>query len=330
MTYAKGSNILAADYNNFTGGQNPTVAFASSIAATQKAAGLFGVGYGDRGYGQTGFSSPLKNSGDSITAADWSALRSMIGACANHQGTSVTLLPPAVFAGQSIVAHEQDAPSLNAYDYQNMLANIDTNRFNTNSGASMTLTANALTITRGSAWGGSPSGLYCNAIYNFSTADQARYFFNSGGELRITLSQSTQTTSQSINWGTVFSGIGTIAIKANTTTRSGTLGTPQSSGYYQQTLSSYVTVFDGTNIGTGAYSANDVGVYTYGLDSPGANGDKGYRVMVQINLVDQHTNAFSDSVEAGTTATFGFLRASSPLSGIVTPTVTQNTAWTTF
>jgi hypothetical protein len=326
MTYARGSKVLPSDYDNFTGGQDPTVAFASSAAATNKASALFGVGYGDRGYGQTGISISAKSSGTKVLASDWANLRSMINICALHQGTATTLLPPAPSTGNSLVAHEQDAPSLNAYDYQDMLANIDANRFNTNNGASMTLTANALTITRSTTWS---TNIYCSAIYNFVTEDQARYFFNSGGEIRVTLSQTTQSNSQSINWGTVFSNIGTVAIKANTTTRSGTIGIPQNSGYYQQILNTYVMVFNGTNIGTGAYSSNDVYIYTYGLDSPGPNGGKGYRVLVQINLQDQHTGP-SDIVNVGTTATFGFLKATSPLSGIVTPTVTQNVPWTVF
>lgn len=324
MTYAKGSSILASDYNNFTGGQEPTVAFASSAAATNKASGIFGVGYGDRGYGQTGISLPAKSSGNSVLASNWSALRDAINTCASHQGTAVTLLPPAASSGGNIIAHEQDAPSSNAYDYQNMLANIDTNRFNTNSGASMTLTPSALTIVRNTTWS---LHILCRANYNFTTKDQARYFFNSGGEIRIVLTQTTQSNSQSINWGNVFSGIGTIAIKANTTTRTGTLGSPLASGYYQIHYHTDVMVFNGSNIGTGAYSSNDVYVSTFGLDTPGANGDKGYIFRVNISLYDQHTGP-SDIVNAGTTATFGFLKATSPLSDIVSPIVTQHTAWT--
>lgn len=329
MTYAKGSNILASDYNNFTGGQEPTVAFGSSAAATNKASGLFGVGYGDRGYGQTGVSLPAKSSGNTILASNWSALRSVISTIASHQGTAVTLLPPAASAGQSVIAHEQDGPSSNAYDYQNMLANIDTNRFNTNSGASMTLTPSALTISRATSWGQSGANIYCQATYNFSTEDAARYFFNSGGELRLALSQPSQPTPQSVNWGTIFAGIGTVKFAANGTTRTGTLGTPQAIGYYQLTAGAQLIV-TGENIGTGAYSSNDCNIYAYGVGIAGVNGAKGYAVMLQVNLLDQHTNAWSDSVVAGTLATFGFLKATSPLSGITTPSVTQTSAWTNW
>ena len=61
MSYAQGSTIAASDYNGFTGGQDLTVAFASAAAATQKASALLGVGYGDRGYGQTTPSLPAKS-----------------------------------------------------------------------------------------------------------------------------------------------------------------------------------------------------------------------------------------------------------------------------
>ena len=323
MTYAKGSSILAVDYNNFTGGQEPTVAFGSGAAATNKASGLFGVGYGDRGYGQTGISLPALSAGNSILASNWAALRSAISTSASHQGTAVTLLPPAASAGGSVVAHEQDAPSSNAYDYQNMLANIDTNRFNTNSGASMTLTASAQSITRTLVWGsGAAINIYAGCTYNFSSENAARYFFNSGGELRLVLSHPSSSGSQNTSWNTLLSGIGTIKFAANGTTRTGTSGTPATTvGYYQMTTSPQ-GILDATNAGGGAYTANDCNVYAWAVAITGLNGAKGYQINFQVNLQDQHTGT-SDTVAAATTnAQFGYLKATSPLSGIVSPTVT--------
>ena len=100
MSYAQGSTIAASDYNGFTGGQNLTVAFASAAAAAQKASALLGVGYGDRGYGQTTPSLPAKVSGDSIAAIDWSNLRTALSNLNTHQGSGVTL-PPAAVAGST-------------------------------------------------------------------------------------------------------------------------------------------------------------------------------------------------------------------------------------
>jgi len=53
MTYASGGLIQAGDYNGFVGNTAPSSAYTSSLAATDKVAALIGVGYGDRGYGQT-------------------------------------------------------------------------------------------------------------------------------------------------------------------------------------------------------------------------------------------------------------------------------------
>lgn len=323
MTYAKGSNILASDYNNFTGGQEPTAAFASGALATNKASGLFGVGYGDRGYGQTGISLPAKISGNTILATDWAALRSAIGICASHQGTQITLLPPAASAGQSIVAHEQDAPSSNAYDYQNMLSNIDTNRFNTNSGASMTLTGSALVITRSTTWGQAATpNISAICRYDFGSENAARYFFNSGGELRFVLAHPSTTGLQNSNWNTLLSSIGTIKFAANSTTRTGTIGIQQSIGYYQLTTADQLLI-DATNTGTGAYTSNDVLIYGRAVTITGLNGAKGYQIQIRVDLQDQHANVFSDAVDAGTNATFGYLKATSPLNGIISPTLTN-------
>lgn len=313
MSYAQGSTIAASDYNGFTGGQDLTVAFASAAAATQKASALLGVGYGDRGYGQTTPSLPAKVSGNSIAAIDWSNLRTALSNLNSHQGSGVTL-PAAAVAGSSV-----------AYDanYAAALATLDSNRFNTNSGASMTLTSNALTITRAGTWGGGAAGITAVETVTFASEDAARYFFNTGGELRFALSHPAGST-QDNNWNAALAAVGTIAFKANTTTRSGTSGTPAAVGYYQLTTTNQ-SIVSGV-IGTGSYTANSITVSARAAAITGLNGAKGFQIIFTFYLYDGHANAFSDVCAAGTAVVASHLRSTAVFS-IAAPTFAQTQAW---
>lgn len=323
MSYAQGQNIAASDYNGLTGGQAPTVAFGSAAAATQKVSALLGVGFGDRGYGQTTPALTAIASGDAITAAKWVDLRTAIANMASHQGTDTTLLPPAseFVAGQAVKA---EASATSSYDFATMIANVDTNRFNTNSGASMTLTSNALTITRAATWGGSSGGITAVATVSFASEDAARYFFNSGGEVRFAVSHPTGST-QDNNWNTALSSVGTIAFKAHSTTRTGTGGTPASVGYYELTTTDQI-ILSGA-IGSGAYSTNSISVSARAASISGANGAKGSQLIFTITLTDSHTNTFSDICSSGTAVVFAHLKATAVLSGIASPTFATTTNW---
>lgn len=324
MSYAQGQNIAAADYNGFAGGVAITSAFASSAAATQKIAALLGVGYGDRGYGQSTPTLPVRASGNAIAASDWSNLRTAIATLASHQGTAITQLPPSgdFVAGANVKAETTAATT--TYDFATMIANVDANRFNTNSGASMTLTTNALTVTRASTWGAASGGITCTINASFGSEDVTRYFFNTGGEIRFALSHPTGSTQDS-NWNAALAALGTIAFKAHSTTRSGTVGTPTSIGYYELTTTNQ-TILSGA-IGTGAYSTNSITISARAASITGANGAKGSQIIFTITLTDSHTNAFSDIVSAGTSAVVSYLRATAVVSGMGSPSITQVTGF---
>lgn len=319
MTYQAGSTILAADFNNFLG-TNGTSAYASSGAAQEKVGALYGVGYADRGYGQSAVSQAVVSANTSITSTHWTNLRSMISTIATHQGTSTTLLPPSgeLASGQTIEAHESSAPTSDAYDINGMIALIDTNRNTANVG-SMTLTSNAHTVTRASTWGsGGSETINCTVDITWGSEDAARYFFNSGGEVRLVLSHSSTSGSQNQNWNTILStGVGTITFSAHATARSGSSGSGSAIGYYELTGSNQ-TIYNGTNIGTGAYSANDVTVQAQRLSYTGTNGANGTGIRIVVSLVDQHSGT-SDTVASGTALNISHYRATTYLTGISAP-----------
>ena len=81
------------------------------------------------------------------------------------------------------------------------------------------------------------------------------------------------------------------------TTRTGSGGTPSTTTGFYDLSTSYATIFEGTNIGSGAYSANDVLVQ--------AKSDGAGVITFQITLDDQHaptSPSTVDTVESGTKA----------------------------
>jgi len=295
MAYSSSNTITASDYNSFVSTVN----------------GVIGAGSGSKGYGQTDLSTV--SSTDQITAAHWTALLGAVNNAANHQGTTVAI-PGASDTGypaSSGTIHAFDGSQTiggasYSYDLSTAITNIDTNYQNVDSGQQTTL-ASQHTSTRGSAWGGEvgTAAINTDVTVTFADAAAARYFFNTGGELHITLDQPTATTTQSQNWDAIFdTSIGTIKMGYTGTTRTGSGGTPSTTVGFYDLNGSYQTIFEGTNIGSGAYSANDVLVQAK---------VSGAVVTFQITLDDQHTPTAPsavDTVESGTKADFTVRKSS--------------------
>lgn len=320
MTYAKGSGIQAVDFNTFAG---VTGSAAGSAAVAQNKAGyLYGIGFGDRGYGQDSPALTATASGNAVDG-EWQNLRTILASMAGWQNTSTALLPPSSSfnVGTNIVAHESSAPSLNAYDIQDMVAALDTNRFNYQIG-NMTLST-IQTSTRGSVWGSGGTGITTEFQVVFSDENHARYFFNTGGEFRITLAHPNVSNPRNQNWNTILNGF-TLAFRANTSARTGgSFGAAQAVGYYQLTTA-YQTICDGTNIGITPYTTNDFYVEARATSITGANGAKGSTLQFRVRLIDEQENGFDDLVAAGTVSNLQQLRATSayvisaPTSSIIT------------
>lgn len=307
MAYVLGDTIAAADFNSFR----------TSVI------NVYGVGTGDSGYGQTGITDPgAVSAGGNIGSAEWTALRNMMARCLTHQSGSVGLLPPvSEFAvGQLIEAHESSAPTSDPYDMDSLVAQLTTNRLLANAN---TLASGVHTNSVAAAWN---NVIDATVRATFASGDAARYFFNAAGEIRLTFSHPNTGTSptQDADWVDVFNNkIGTLTLSANAFARSGTGGTVSSIGYYGLTTT-YQTVFDGTNIGGGAYAANDVLVQARTNGTQGANGDTGSYIEFFIRFDDQATGGL-DSVAAGTGLTADVLYAND----VANVQVTQPT-WSTI
>ena len=290
MTYLANNNIQASDYNTFAGVTGS--AAASAAAATAKAGHLYGIGFGDRGYGQSTPSLVAKVAGD-VVGQEWQTLRTVMVNLANWQNTSIATLPAAASfnAGAAITAHSA---------ISSLLSSLDTNRLN--SQAVNMATSSLITSTRATTWGAGSSSIVCELRVAFADENQARYFFNTGGELRVSLIHPSTLTARDQSWNTVLNNL-TIALRAHTSVRtSGSYGAAQNLGFYEL-LTTDQTILNGTNTGITPYGVNDFTVAARVQSVAGLNGGNGTAVVFRVTLTDEQTNGFSDIVQSGTAAT---------------------------
>jgi len=186
MSYAQNNLIEASDFNNLVGG-NPTTT-ANTLNAT------WATGGGSAGYGQT----PVGNVtvGDTVSASSWNSLVTNTADAATHQGSSITSIAAPVTGGT--VTFLSSLPTNVSTIYGNRL----------NAATQGSTTSN--TATRGSTWS---QALTFTHTVSFANADAARYFFNAGGQLKMTCSHPGGT-GINLLFSDLASDVGTVVLSA--------------------------------------------------------------------------------------------------------------------
>lgn len=277
MTYNSGNTIVATDYMSFRGANAPIVSYTSDASATNKVAALIGVGYGQRGYGVTSTVLPSVIANTSIvTATVWNNLRSAMSVINIHTGSGLTLQP--VISSSNLIVANDGRPTLT--NVPALISTLDNNRFNV--GAGQSTTSNVLTSTKTVSW---TNSVFHEFIMGFAVEDQARYFFNTGGKIRLTASR-IDGTPGGVNDAltSMLSAMGNVFFGAVNSTYSGTGGTVSSIGYYGLT-STYQTVFIAN--GTGAFPNISYSLLARRENYTGLNGGNGslirYRAFFDIS-----------------------------------------------
>jgi hypothetical protein len=312
MTYAVGGIIQAADYNGFVGNTAVNVAYVSDAAAQNKVAALIGVGYGTRGYGQTSTQLGDVVVGNLITIDAWNNLRNAMTTLNTHTGSALTL-QPTVAVGDLIV--QQGTIPTN-------ISTLDTNR-NLASLTQMTLSS-ALTSTRTTPWNGTLTHVF---TVNFGSEDAARYYFNSGGQIRFSGSRvGGSATSINTAWTNLLNLVGTVKLGASTTTYTGSGGSITNNVGYFGLTGTYQENF--IHYGTGPYYS---GIY-YSIqvrreNYVGANGGNGslIRATVTFNDAGGYYYYYAGHVTGTLTSQIDQYKAGSVLT-IANPTYTTVTS----
>lgn len=271
MTYSAGGLIQASDYNGFAGG-------SAGANVSGQLNTVLGVGYGNAGYGQTTVSN-VSVSGQ-VTAAQWTSLVNGVNTVRKHQSGG----------GFSNLSTYTAGTTINATtDVSTNLTNAYTNRLS--AAASGPLVSQP---TQNNTQNSSSAALQTftwSRTATFGSSDQARYFFNAGGNITLVIGTITNTggTSRGASLGNI---IATLNGKSLTAASASAMATPApytentdlttNYGYYGQTTSlTDIYNISGSNYGA-AYSGQVGKVETKVTGTAGSYGGKGEVVTFTI------------------------------------------------
>jgi len=148
---------------------------AEFVTIQNKAESLLGPGSGPRGYNQTVLSSDVF-SGNQIEREQWDLLKTDIINILYHQNGQV---PNIVTVNRGdLIQYGAGHPNTN---YNTLLETAIANKFQIAASQSVLSSKGSATYT--GSWS---SSAQFTLTVTFATADQGRYFFNSGGKIRIT------------------------------------------------------------------------------------------------------------------------------------------------
>jgi len=193
MTYSSAGLIQAIDYNGFVG---PT---ASGGTAGANLNDIWATGSTDKGWGQSAVSTVSAT--NTVTATQWASLVNNLASAGSQTNSTLTSRSaPTVGQTISILA------ALNTD-----LTTVTTNRGNAAaSGTEYGVFTGTTSKTTATGSGQSAWTITFTHTVTFPSADQARYFWNAGGIVRLKYGKSSTGTDADADWNT-FSGLcGTI------------------------------------------------------------------------------------------------------------------------
>ena len=289
MAYTSGGTIQAQDYNWLTWGGNTSGTYTESV---DNLAIIWGVGEGQKGYGQDVSAFSTVSATNEVTAAQWSGFVYHLNKSLGHQ--SQTQLANGsnigIVAGATVAAFSNVSTAVTQIN----------STYLTHHAVGTKTTGSNLNETLSSTSGLSLSTNY-DVTVTFSSTDAARYFFNAGGELQYRVSTYSSGGSGSENSVTrIVNGIGGVDFRTTDNggrTGSGiTLNTNTTSiGYYDLTTSEQ-TLIKVTDT-TASYTASNanLNVYYAGATTRGA---KGNVVRFRLNLAVAN-KTWDDTISMG-------------------------------
>ena len=215
MGYVAGEKILDDEYNNFVGSSSDPYGINH----------LIGTGSGRYGLGNSGVITTLTGNTGLITASQWNLLFTAMDNLTNHTNDTLTSTTARV-AGDPIAIKSA------------LVADLAT--------LAASVAAGCPSATAVSA-GSEDRSEVASAVFDtshivedtvtFAGGDEARWFFNAGGKIRVSLTNNaTGSTDKDTSVSNLITSMGNFDLGANTNGRSGTGDTPTTeateTGYY--------------------------------------------------------------------------------------------------
>jgi len=312
MTYSSGGLIQAADYNGFQNFLN----------------GIWSTGTTDSGWGQTAISAV--STGGVVTATNWATLVNTLSTTGSQTTTALTArTAPTTGTLVSILANiTADISSCSAR-----------RGYATSSGTTSNSWTGAIAKTTGTGSGTSAWTITWTQTVTFPSADQARYFWNAGGLVRLDMSKTSTGTDIDPDWNTFVGTVGTLYLSGRVAgasqviagvtytgfTRVGGTGTPSTNnsttGWYSLTPGAAATTLWQLNSSVYPYTSDFIRV------SAAANA--GSTVLTLTTVWSQAVQSFNATISGGTDtaspySTFG--TAPAVLCRVVPPSTAQGLA----
>jgi len=292
---------------------NDIITIADYSTLRSSAISIIGNGAATFGYGQP-IQSVEKIAHEKISQTDWDLLRYDIVNARTHQdGVAPTITD--IDEGQ-ILSFTNNA------QYNGLVTTAVSNRFNIGSGRF--LTESAVSSTRSTPWN---TLIVCEITATFANADLCRWFFNSGGQIRIQSSRTGGTsTAQNNDWSNLTTSAG-MQVFGSQTPSAGF--SPMNGQNFYRLTNSYQNFY--TLSSSAPYSAN-----SYNLDAKCdvANNSAGTAttVFIRVRFVDNYTDPgplgppfTGDDVDGTLTVTVTEKRATGSLVPSGTFTITRPT-----
>jgi len=273
---------------------------------------VLGEGAGQFGYGQLVESAPVSNQNNFILAEDINSIyRDMINARAHQVGITSTMIA-LLIKDRNIVAEDASffvdddgvtTSDVNGslkgmVDYENLMSVIETEKALIDVPTQAELET-GISDRRESPWNGT---ITHEVQVTFADANERRYFFNTGGEIRFSANLTSSSGSKGADWVNLLSNMGTVKFKSNSTVTTGS-GAAAAIGNYQLT-DNYQGIYSKT--GSGIYSSN---IYTIQATQPEANPNV---ILFKIQFNDAaFVGNIDDNVDGKLESSVNQLRANS-------------------
>jgi hypothetical protein len=292
MSYAQYGTIQATDFNTLAGG-NPTTTSGTLNA-------VWATGGTTAGYGQTALANV--SAGNTVAATgQWATLVANTASAASHQGSSISAVTAPASGGT--ITYLSAIPT--------NLTTIYTNRLN----AATQGSTSANTVTTVATW--SDVATWTHTV-TFANGDAARYFFNSGGQIKVTCSHPSGT-GINLLLNNLASNIGTVVMSAPTSgsitiastsyngmTKVGGGGNAPTistnTGYFALTTTNASVFTQTASTGPAGYLSTNINVTIKSNGTQGSNGDAGSVITIYTKW-DEIPNGLVVATGSATTVT---------------------------
>jgi hypothetical protein len=267
---AVNSKILKIDYNTIR----------------DKVVAVLGSGSGNIGWGQQArIQSTAVGDDSKVTINEWANLRyDVINAYKHIFGSNPTTA--VVSEGQTIRYTSSFTPDTGTLDvpqlqYDTWADTISTNRFTVAAGESAT--TGVISSSRTSSWS---SQCQCTIQVYWTNANDARYWFNSGGQIRISASRSGGGAQpQNTSWTSLLSSAGTQSFGAAVP---GIGTTPNDGANWYRTNNSFQTYYTAT--ASSPYGSNNYQLQARCVDQPSNSSGAAFQLEIRVLFTDGYVD----------------------------------------